>query len=200
MVFLKKYNTQIFIMIVVVLVIVDALHWGQLSLIRKLVTVFAVVAALHEIEEKIWPGGFYELMLKKFGMKREEVDLGRGSLAVSIYWLVLLGSAYLFDQQPVLLAMTITLSFFEAFIHTAGIKIHHMPKPYTPGLVTAYCLAAVAVYSVIKINAAGVMMKGGYWLGIVLWIVSFACLMLTVLSGFGKKPSDIIANLKSQKK
>ena len=199
MAFIKKYNTQLFIGAVVILVIVDALLWTHLSLVRKLVTVFSVFAALHEIEEKIWPGGFFELMLKKFGMKKEEVDLGRGTLAVSIYWLILLGSAYIFDQQPIFLAVTITLSFFEAFIHTAGIKIHHLKKPYTPGLVTAYCLAAVAVYSVIVLNAAGTMMRGGYWLGIALWIASFACLDFTVLSGLGKKPSDIIAALKSQK-
>ena len=84
MAFVKKYNTYVFIALVAVLVIADAIVWNSLSLTRKIITIFAVVAAMHEIEEKVWPGGFYELMLKKFGMKKEEVDIDRGTLVVSI--------------------------------------------------------------------------------------------------------------------
>ena len=123
MAFVKKYNTYVFFALVAVLVIADVIVWNSLSLTRKFITAFADAAAMHEIEEKVWPGGFYELMLKKFGMKKEEVDIDRGTLVVSIYWIVILGAAYIFDSQVFLLAITITLSFFEAFIHTVGIKI-----------------------------------------------------------------------------
>ena len=51
--FIKKYNTWIFITIVAVLTIADIIFWNSLSLTRKIITVFAVLAALHEIEEKV---------------------------------------------------------------------------------------------------------------------------------------------------
>lgn len=142
---------------------------------------------MHEIEEKIWPGGFYELMLKKFGMTTSEVDLERGTLIVSIYWIILLGSAYLFDEYPFLLAITITLSFFEAIIHTAGIKLHHLKKPYTPGLVTAVCLAIAGIYAVYRLNTEGIIASVDYIKGVVLWFLSFACMDVLIISGFGKK-------------
>ena len=60
MAFVKKYNTYVFIALVAVLVIADVIVWNSLSLTRKFITAFAVAAAMHEIEEKVWPGGFYE--------------------------------------------------------------------------------------------------------------------------------------------
>ncbi len=56
--FVKEKNTYIFIFLVVCLTVADAVFWARLSPVRQLVTVFAVLAAAHEVEEKIWPGGF----------------------------------------------------------------------------------------------------------------------------------------------
>lgn len=196
--FVKKNNTYFFIAIVAILVIADVFLWNRLSLTRKLITIFAVIAALHEIEEKVWPGGFYELMLKKFGMKKEEVDVNRGALVVSIYWIIILGAAYIFDSQVFLLAITIALSFFEAFIHTVGIKIHHLKKPYTPGLVTALCMASVGVFSVITLNRTGMAMGTDYVLGAALWLLSFICMDIVIITGFGKSIPDLIKSVRNQ--
>ena len=197
--FIKEKNTYIFLVVVICLTIVDVIMWKQLSLERKLVTVFAVLAAAHEIEEKIWPGGFFELMIKKFGLKKEEVDLGRATLTVSVYWLVLLALPYIFDQYAWLLVITIALSFFEAFVHTAGIVIHHMKKPYTPGLVTAWLLAIVAVIAIVRLNAHSLLSIGGYVAGTVLMILSFICMDIVIILGFKNKFSDIINNIRGQK-
>lgn len=196
MAFIKKYNTFIFIGIVVVVCCIAAMNWGGLSLVRKLTTVFAVFAALHEIEEKVWPGGFFDLMLKKFKLKKEDVDLGRATLAVSIYWLILLGSAWLFDSHAFPLTVTMTLAFFEAFVHTAGIWIHHLKKPYTPGLVTAWCMAIIAAFAVRALNGAGIASGKDYLLGAVSWVISFICLFVTIYSGFGKSIPELIATVK----
>lgn len=197
--FIKEKNTYIFLVMVICFTAVDVIMWKQLSLVRKFVTVFAVLAATHEIEEKIWPGGFFELMLKKFGIKKEETDLGRATLTVSIYWLLLLALPYIFDQCAWLLVITIALSFFEAFIHTAGIAIHHMKKPYTPGLVTAWLLAIAAIIAIIQLNAHSMVSIGGYVAGTVLMILSFICMDIVVISGLGKRFSDIINNVRGQK-
>ena len=197
--FIKKYNTWIFITIVAVLTIADIIFWNSLSLTRKIITVFAVLAALHEIEEKVWPGGFYDLMLKKFRMTPDEVDLGRGTLVVSIYWLLLLGSAYIFDSRLYLLAAIIVLAFFEAVIHTAGIRIHHLKKPYTPGLLTAWCLAIAGGFAVHSLNKAGSISRGDYALGFVVWLVSFACMDIVIISGFGKPIPELIKTVTGKK-
>lgn len=196
--FIKEKNTYIFIIAVICLTVIDAVIWRQLSLVRKLATVFAVLAAAHEIEEKIWPGGFFELMLIKFGMKKEETDLGRATLAVSIYWLLLIALPYIFDQYAWLLVITIALSFFEAFIHTTGIAIHRMKKPYTPGLVTAWLLAVVAIIAVVQLNAYGMVSAGGYVAGTILMILSFICLDMVIISGFEKKISEIMGSVRSR--
>lgn len=198
--FIKEKNTYIFIAIVICLTVVDIIFWNRLSLVRKMVTIFAVLAAAHEIEEKIWPGGFFDLMLKKFGMKKEEIDLGRATSAVSVYWLLLLAVPYIFEQYAWLLVVTIALSFFEAFIHTAGIAIHHMKKPYTPGLVTAWLLAVFAVIAIIKLNANNMVSMGGYVAGTVIMLVSFICLDMVIILGFGDKRKDIFNMIRSQRK
>lgn len=199
MTFIKKYNTWFFIAIVDVLVITDVIVWNGLSFTRKIITVFAIVAAMHEIEEKVWPGGFYELMLKKIGLKKEDVDIDRGTLVVSIYWILILGAAYIFDSRVFLLAITITLSFFEAFIHTIGIRIHHLKKPYTPGLVTAWCMAAVGAFAVYTLNSAGMATTKDYVLGAVFWLLSFACMDIIIITGFGKSIPDLIHSFREKR-
>ena len=94
---------------------------------------------------------------------------------------------------------TYTLSFFEAFIHTVGIKIHRLTKPYTPGLVTAWCMAAVGVVAVITLNRTGMAAAKDYVLGAVFWLLSFVCMDIVIIAGFGKSPAEILATVKGQR-
>ena len=41
------------------------------------------------------------------------------------------------------MVVPIALGIFETFIHTAGIWIHNMKKPYTPGLASAWPMGAL---------------------------------------------------------
>lgn len=150
--FIKKYNMPLFILIVTVLTIYDLANWNAISLVRKLVNMFAVLAIMHEIEEKYWPGGFMELMLKKIKINISDFDTETAKLNVVIFLLVYIFLGYVFDNIIFFVMMTIVLSLFEAFIHTAGIKIHKLDKPYTPGLVTAWLMAIVAIYAIIQFN------------------------------------------------
>lgn len=194
----KDKSTLVFIIIALIFAAVNLLLWGRLSPVRRLVTVFALLAAAHEAEEKLWPGGFFDLMLGKLGLRREEVDLSRGTAAVGAYWLLLLALPYLFHGQPWLLAMTIALSFFEAFIHTAGIAIHHLKRPYTPGMITAWLLAAAAVAAVGRLNAGGLIGLGGYIAGALLMVGSFLCLEGVILLSLGDKRKVILRTLRSR--
>lgn len=194
--FFKKYNIYIFIAIVGILTIYDFLNWNNLSLVRKLVNLFAVLAILHEIEEKHWPGGFHEIMLKKMKVDINDFDVGRANLIVFIFWLIYLGLGYIFDSLVFFFMMTIVLSLFEAFIHTAGIKIHKLDKPYTPGLVTAWLLAIAAIYSIIKLNAYNLANPLDYLIGTLLFIISFMILMSQVYAGAGINRAEMLKRIR----
>lgn len=194
--FFKKYNIYIFIVIVGLLTIYDFLNWNNLSLVRKLVNLFAILAILHEIEEKHWPSGFHELMLKKMKVDIADFDVGRANLIVFIFWLIYLGLGYIFDSIVFFFIMTIVLSLFEAFIHTAGIKIHKLDKPYTPGLVTAWLLAIAAIYSIIQLNAFNLATPLDYLIGIILFIISFMILSSQVYAGVGINRAEMMKRIR----
>ena len=194
---IKRRGTWLFVIFAVCFAAVNLALWGQLSLVRRFVTIFALLAAAHEVEEKVWPGGFFELMLRKFGIRKEEVDLERASAAVSVYWLLLLLLPYYLDRYAWLLVIPITLSFFEAFIHTAGVWIHHMPRPYTPGLVTAWLLAVAAVAASGALRAEGRVGAGGWMAGVLAMVVSFLGLDLFIVAGFGEKRKEIAAKIRA---
>ena len=180
--FLKKYNMHIFVIIVGALTLYDLLNWNSLSLVRKLVNVFAILGVLHEVEEKSWPGGFIELMLNKLKVNISELDDGKAKLSVVIFWLVYIGLGYVFDNILFFFMMTIVLSLFEAFIHTAGIKIHKLNKPYTPGLVTAWLLAITAIYSIVQLNKYSIIVPTDYLIGFILFIITFLMLASQIYS------------------
>ena len=183
--FLEEYNIHIFILLVALLSAYDILNWDGISVVRKLVNLFAVLAVLHEIEEKYWPGGFHQLMLKKFNIDANEFDVGKANLLVFVFWMVYLTLGYVFDNLVFFFLMTVALSFFEAFIHTAGIKIHNLDKPYTPGLVSAWLLAFAALYSIIQLAKHSLAGPVDYIIGIVLFIISFAILASQVWASAG---------------
>ena len=194
--FLKKYNIHIFIVLVALLTVYDFLNWDSISIVRKLVNLFAVLAILHEIEEKYWPGGFHALMFKKMNVDIKDVDVEMSNLTVFVFWLVYLGLGYIFDNLVFFFIMTIALSIFEAIVHTAGIKIHKLDKPYTPGLVTAWLLAIAAIYSIIQLNKFNLASPLDYLIGTVLFIISFLILQSQVFNQIGISRREMIKRIR----
>lgn len=194
--FLKKYNMHIFILIVAILTIYDLANWNSISLVRKLVNVFAVLGILHEIEEKYWSGGFMELMLKKLKVNISDFDTETAKMNVVIFWLVYIFLGYVFDNMIFFVMMTVVLSLFEAFIHTAGIKIHKLDKPYTPGLVTAWLMAIVAVYAIIQFNSLNMIHPTDYIIGFVLFVITFIMLANRTYALAGLSMSEVMSRIR----
>lgn len=197
--FLKEKNMQIFMLLVGMLTVVDIVFWEELSPQRKWVNVFAIFAMLHEIEEKVWPGGFFELMMKKFGVDPKDVDLYQATSAVSVYWVVILSLPYIFHDQGWLLVTLIALSVFEAFVHTIGIKVHRMKKPYTPGLVTGWGLLIVAVAASMYLKNNQLVTPLGVLGGTTFMIVGFFLMDLVVLNAAKMSLSDVNKKITSNK-
>ena len=194
--FLKKYNIYVFIVLIALLTIYDFLNWDSISMVRKLVNLFAIFAVLHEIEEKYWPGGFHNLMLKKIKVDINDFDLGSANLIVFIFLLVYIAMGYIFDNLVFFFIMAIILSIFEALIHTAGIKIHNLDKPYTPGLLTAWLMAIAAIYSIIQLNKYGLASPFDYLIGVILFIISFLILQSQVFKVIGISRKEAIKRVR----
>ena len=194
--FLKKYNIYVFIVLIALLTIYDFLNWDSISMVRKLVNLFAILAVLHEIEEKYWPGGFHNLMLKKIKVDINDFDLGSANLIVFIFLLVYIALGYIFDNLVFFFIMAIILSIFEALIHSAGIKIHNLDKPYTPGLLTAWLMAIAAIYSIIQLNKYGLASPFDYLIGVILFIISFLILQSQVFKVIGISRKEAIIRVR----
>lgn len=195
-----KYSLEIFSAAVLLFVLAAMLFFPEISYVRKLVLGFAILAVLHEFEEKRTPGGFSELMAKKFGIDESRANFDLAGFFVICYWVVLLVPAFVFDGIEIFLVMSIALGFFEAFVHTAGIWIHKMKKPYTPGLVSAWLMAALSVYSIIHLNANTDVSGIDYLIGTIMMIVSFAILSRGTMYASGITFKDARNNIKEKLK
>lgn len=194
-----KYHLEIFTAIVLVFTIVDAILFSELSYSRKLVNMFMVIGVLHEWEEKRYPGGFYELMARKFDIKTDQEGLNKAGLCVIIYWLAITCIPYLFDGIACLLFIPVVLGLFEAFVHTMGIFIHKMKKPYTPGLVSAWIMAAGSVYTIYYMEINGLAIAGDYVLGAVLMFGGFLLMDLGTIHSMGMSVKDMVENVKKMR-
>lgn len=59
-------------------------------------------------------------------------------------------------------------------IHVAGIKIHKLKKPYTPGMITGLIMFAYSIFIITQINKAGGLPSRQWILGFVLAFAGFA--------------------------
>lgn len=192
-----KYSLEIFSAIVLIFVMAVMLFFPEVSYIRKLALGFAILAVLHEFEEKRTPGGFFELMVKKFGLPVENTNVDLAGFFVICYWLLLIILPFAFDRLEIFLIMPIALGFFEAFVHTAGIWLHHMKKPYTPGLVSAWLMAALSLYSVCYLNIHTDVSGSDYLIGTLLMVVGFIVLERGTLYAANMTFKDIRNNIKN---
>ena len=135
-------------------------------------------------------------MLKKLKVDINDFDSGSANLCVFIFLLFYLALGYIFDNIVFFFIMTIVLSIFEAFINTAGIKIHKLDKPYTPGLVTAWLMAIAAIYSIIQLNKYGLAGPLDYLIGLILFIVSFMILGSQVYNQFGLSRKEVFERIR----
>lgn len=197
--FVFKYHLEIFTAIAAVFALVSFVFVPEVSVNRKLVTMFMLLGVLHEWEEKRFPGGFHQLMGKKFGWDLENADFDKAGVCVISFWLVITILPYIFDQAIFLLLMSVALSVLEAFVHTMGIFLHKMKKPYTPGLVSAWLMIAGSAYTVWYLKTSGLAGAGDYVLGTILMIGGFMLMDVGVMSAFNTNLRDMMQNVKAMR-
>ena len=169
-----------------------AVMWGEIPAGQKALGFFVIGITLHEWEEMRFPGGFYDLMTKKFGIQgytEEQADLSHGAVVIAIVFFAFV-PFLLWPIAPWLAGIPAILGFFEAFIHIVGIKIHNLPRPYTPGMATALLCLLPSAIAIVMYATPGIGV-GGWALAVLCYFAIFGCMEVLVWSAFGVNPRTI---------
>ena len=194
---LKKYNLEIMTLIFFTAVAVCAVFAGKLSLIRRIMLGYMFLYTLHEWEETRFPGGFADLMVRFFGVKTSPDQLAAAHIPVAVLLLVITFVPF-FTQLPLLALAPVYLGLFETFIHLAGIRIHKMDKPYTPGMITGIILGIASVITLVLFSKEQLLRRAGYAWGVPITILCFAAVQRSALAIYGLGYQAVIANVKKK--
>lgn len=167
-----NYNLEIMSLLFVAISSISAINWTELSMLRQMTVVFMVLYTLHEWEESRFPGGFYRIFFSKCTID-PTVSEARMHFPVAVYLLVILLVPYILDNFVILTLVPLFLALFEGFIHTAGIVIHQLKKPYSPGMITAWMMFLYAIMMLQRLRAEMDIDAVEWALGIALTVVSF---------------------------
>ena len=168
-----NYNLEILTTVLSIVFGVSLFFWDSLSLAGKALLGFMVLYTFHEWEESRFPGGFYDLFFGGFGIEITASE-ARMHLPVAIYILIMLLVPFALQQTTFLMLIPLGLGLFEGVIHVAGIKIHKLKKPYTPGMITGLIMFAYSIFIIIQINKVGGLPMWQWIIGFVLAFVGFA--------------------------
>ena len=198
-----NYNLEILTVILAVVFGVSLFFWNSLTLAGGALLGFMVLYTLHEWEESRFPGGFYDLFFGGFGIKITASE-ARMHLPVAIYILIMLLVPFALQETTFLVLIPLGLGLFEGVIHVAGIKIHTLKKPYTPGMITGLIMFAYSVFIITQINKAGGLPVWQWLVGFVLAFVGFAVMeqffLRTVGLTFGEFRKMAMARVLGSKK
>ena len=179
-----NYNLEILTAVLTTVFVVSLFFWSSLTLAGKALLGFIVLYMLHEWEESRFPGGFYDLFFGGFGIKITASET-RMHLPVAIYILIMLLVPFVLQQTTFLVLIPLGLGLFEGVIHVAGIKIHKLKKPYTPGMITGLIMFAYSVFIITQINKADGLPAWQWIVGFILAFVGFAVMQRFFLKTVG---------------
>ena len=198
-----NYNLEILTVVLATVFGVSLFLWNGLTFAGKALLGYMVLYTLHEWEESRFPGGFYDLFFGGFGLKITASE-ARMHLPVAIYILIMLLVPFALQRTTFLVLIPLGLGLFEGVIHVAGIKIHRLEKPYTPGMITGIIMFVYSIFVITQINKVGGLPTWQWILGFVLAFVGFAVMeqffLRTVGLTFGDFRKMAMARVLGQKK
>ena len=191
-----QYNLEILTCILTIIILYSVLNWNELSLLRQMTTIFMLLYTLHEWEESRFPGGFYRIFFSKCTID-PNVSEASMHFPAAIYLLVILLIPYTFDEIVVLALVPLVLAIFEGFIHTAGIIIHQLKKPYSPGMITAWIMFGYSIYMISQLNSQLNLSAVTWIVGIILTFVSFFIMETQFLKTVGITIKEFQTSMKN---
>jgi hypothetical protein len=160
------------------------LEWSTMPTTQRLVALFFLAITLHEWEETKYPGGFIELMAGKMGVDPHVPKTAL--LGVDAYILVVVGIPLFFPGVGWMFMAPMFLGLFEAFMHTAGIKLFHRRPPYTPGLATAVlAMLPISVYGIWYAVSNDLLALWEWPMALLYMAAGFAIMQSTIIHSIG---------------
>ena len=169
---IDNYNLEIMTAILAIIFLISLFFWNSLTFSGRALLGFMVLYALHEWEESKFPGGFYDLFFGGFGVEIK-VSEARMHLPVAIYILIMLLVPFALQNITFLVLIPLGLGLFEGVIHVAGIKIHKLKKPYTPGMITGIVMFVYSIFIIVQINKVGGLPVWQWIVGFILALLGF---------------------------
>ena len=158
-----------------------ALHWNDISTLRRLMLVSLMALQLHQLEEYAWPGGFpavFNLAVHPTGSRPDRCPLNRLSVLV-VNW----GVAYLFYAFGIYFSHVIWLGLGVVLVGMAQLGFHgvfvarKMRTLYNPGLFTsAFLFWPIGIYYIWYVVSNGLVQ----W-----WMWPVAVVIFVVVAVFG---------------
>lgn len=195
--FIKHYALEIYTVISLGLLLAGALM-DNLSVIQKFVMVFNLLFVLHEWEEGHYPGGFIDLISGMIG-KDVPVETKRASrIPTGILLIAFTFVPFFWDNCVIFILVTATLGIFEGIVHMMGIRIFHLPKFYSPGMVTAELELLVSVVLIVWLEQNDLASATDYIWGVVIMFACFIAMQRTLAWMVGMKYSELPKRLRKQ--
>lgn len=167
-----KYNLEIMSVILIAVALFGIAKWEESNILRQMTSIFMILYTLHEWEEARFPGGFYKIFFSKCTIDTS-VSEETMHFPVAIFLLTILLIPFIFDEVIAFALVPLILALFEGFVHTAGIILHQLKRPYSPGMITAWIMFAYSIIMINKLNVETAIGTTDWIIGIVLTIISF---------------------------
>lgn len=194
--FWEKHNLHLLTVAGVAVAVYLLVSWASMEPVQRAIGVFVVGITLHEWEEMHYPGGFFKLMTKMFGVEgANEAQMARahGSVVIAIVFFAFI--PFFFYEVAWLAMVPAILGIFESLIHVVGIKIHRLKKPYSPGMASALLVLLPSAICIVVFGASG--MPGWQWLlSIAYYLAVFLTMEVCVWGAFGISPKELPAKAK----
>ena len=198
--FMKLYALEIYTLIAMLLITLVAMFMDGLTVIQQFAVWISFLCILHEWEENRYPGGFFDLFEKNMLQRELDMEARLGSrLATAVFIYVITIVPFFFgDRIPMFPVAMASFCIFEGIIHVVGIKIMHLQKPYSPGLITAEMelVTGICLIVYLAINHLGAWYD--YTFGPFVFIACFICMQRALLAIIGMSYKDVLANVRKR--
>lgn len=184
--FIRYYSLEIY-SVISILFLLTAAIMGNLSFVQKVALIYTVLFLLHEWEEGVYPGGFFDKFSDVLDVKSNEELRRITRVPVDILLLIITIVPFCLDNYMIPILMTATLGIMEGIVHIGFIKLFRMDKFYSPGMISAEIQFVVSVlfyiYTIKHNMATGL----EYLFGALLMIVAFMIMQKSLVKIIGIK-------------
>ena len=203
--FIRHYFHEIYSVIIVLLLTLSAIFMTP-DLTQQFVLAFTTLYLLHEWEETVYPGGFFNVLFGEL-INLEQVPTGERLLNARVYvYLMLMTFTFVpfFAHQHIWLILPyVYLGFLESFAHTQFPRIFRLERKVIPGWVTAVCQFVFSTYALYYLIANHLVKPWLYLAGFIIFICCFflmgRCGMAANGINFREVPGKVKANLKARR-